>query len=229
VLDGTLSRSLAFADAHPEAAVVGCRTVFPDGRLQINCYQFPGLLNLWLSLTHLADVFPRSRFFGQRRLTWWNYDTQRQVDVVAGCFMLTRAEAIRQVGPLAEDYFMYSEDTDWCWRFARAGWKVLYTPAATLIHVRAASSSKRETQMRVQERRSLLMFLDKQSGRWVRRVANWMFLCSALAQVLVLAAYRLCGGLRSEEARRQWSLTTAGLRFHLLEGFRRDLREKETG
>ncbi len=229
VLEGTIVQSLAFAEGNPRAAVVGCRTVFPDGMLQVNCYQFPSLLNLLLSLSHLANVFPRSRVFGRRRLTWWDYDTPRSVDAVAGCFMLVRSQAIRQIGPLAEDYFMYSEDTDWCWRFARAGWDVLYTPKAQLIHVRAASSSKCEAAMRLQERRSLLLFLEKKSGRFVRRIANLMFLCSCLAQVPVLAVYRLCGRTRAATARKTWPLTTAALKFHLLEGMRGDLQDRRVG
>lgn len=225
VLEGTISKSLAFADAHPRAAVVGCRTVFGDGRLQTNCYQFPSLLNLLLSLSHLPELFPRSRFFGRRRLTWWDYDTPRAVEAVAGCFMLARMEAIREVGPLAEDYFMYSEDTDWCWRFGQAGWQVLYTPEPQLIHLRAASSSQCETNMRIQERRSLLLFLEKKSGRFVRRIANLLFLCSCLVQVPVLALCRLRGGACGEAARKAWPLTTAALKFHLFDGMGRHLQE----
>jgi hypothetical protein len=225
VLEGTIAGSLAFAEAHPRAAVVGCRTVFADGELQTNCYQLPSLLNLLLSLSHLPDAFPRNRFLGQRRLTWWNYDTPRAVDAVAGCFMLVRSEAIRQVGPLAEDYFMYSEDTDWCWRFGRAGWQILYTPEPQLIHLRAASSSKCETNMRLQERRSLLLFFEKKSGRFVRRIANLMFLSSCLLQVPVLALCRLWGGTGADAARKAWPLTTAALKFHLLDGMRSHLQE----
>jgi GT2 family glycosyltransferase len=229
VLEGTIARSLAFAEAHARAAVVGCRTVFPDGRLQVNCYQFPSLLNLLLSLSQLPGIFPRNRFLGRRRLTWWDYDTPRAVDAVAGCFMLVRSEAIRQVGPLAEDYFMYSEDTDWCWRFACAGWQVLYTPEPQLIHLNASSSSKCETDMRMQERRSLLLFLQKKSGRTVRRIANLMFLASCLLQLPVLILYRLCGGDRARASRKMWPLTTAALKFHFAEGFRASLRALPAG
>lgn len=225
VLEGTLAKSIAFADAHPKAAVVGCRTVFPDGRLQINCYLFPGLLNLGLSLTHLAFIFPRNRFLGRRRLTWWNYDTPRQVDGVAGCFMLTRAEAIRQVGPLAEDYFMYSEDTDWCWRFARAGWKVMYTPEPRLIHVRAASSDQCETEMLLLQRRALLMFLERKSGRATRRIANVMYSVCALARLLVLQVRWLRRGSRTKAALQDWALAKATAKFHLFGRLPDNLRQ----
>lgn len=214
VVDGTIARTVAFADAHPDAGLVGCRTTFPDGRLQVNCFQLPNLLNIWLSLTKLEDLFARNRFFGQRRLTWWNYDTVREVEGIAGCFMLARRDALWQVGPMAEDYFMYSEDTDWCWRFRRAGWKVLYTPEPLLIHIRAASSNQCATDMHLLQRRALLMFVHRRSGRLARELANAMFLAASLVRLPLLAVQRLRGGRRAEQARQQWPRTRAALGFH---------------
>ncbi|MBN1341545.1 MAG: glycosyltransferase family 2 protein [Phycisphaerae bacterium] len=213
VLDEAIARAVVFSDEHPDTAVVGCRTFLPSGQLQHNCFQFPSLLNLLLSMSRLARRFPRSRFFGRQRLTWWDYDTPREVDAVAGCFMLVRREAIEDVGPMSESYFMYSEDTDWCWRFRRSGWKVMYTPDATIVHVHRGSSSQSSTGMHVLERRSLLLFLEKRSGRMVRATANLMFLTGSLLRLPVLALRRILGG---QAARRQWELSAAALRFHLL-------------
>jgi GT2 family glycosyltransferase len=216
VLEDAISKAVAFAEGHPDAAVVGCRAVFPDGRLQQNCFLFPSLLNLALSLTHLALVFPRSRFFGRGRLTWWDYATPREVDVVAGCFMLVRRAAIDQVGPMADRFFMYSEDTEWCWRFRQAGWRVLYTPDAVIIHLMGASSAQCASDMRVLERRSLLMLLEQRSGNAVSVVANGMFLAAAFARLAVLGVRRLAGGSAvAGAARRQWPQAVAALRFHL--------------
>jgi GT2 family glycosyltransferase len=215
VLDGAVRKTVAFADAHPEAAVVGCRTLNLDGSVQWNCYMFPSLTNLALSLTRLSTLFTRNRFFGRSRMTWWNYDTPRVVDAVAGCFMLVRREAIDQVGPMAEDYFMYSEDTDWCWRFHRHGWKVMYTPTPVIVHARAASSSQSATEMHLLQRRSVLMFLEKKSGRLTRGIANLMFLLGSVIRLPLLAINQMRGGQKAEDARRQWQLSTASLRFHL--------------
>ncbi len=215
VLDRAISRSVEFADAHPEAGVVGCRTLLPDGTVQQNCYQFPSLLNLGLSLSRLPMLFPRNRFFGRARMTWWAYDTVMPVDVVAGCFMLVRREALDQVGPMAEEYFMYSEDTDWCWRFHRAGWKVLYTPEPTITHYWKGSSSQCAADMHILQRRSVLMFLEKKSGKLARALANLMFCVSSLLKLPVLMMCRIGAGPRAQAARRQWALTVTALRFHL--------------
>ncbi len=215
VLDRAVEKAVAFADAHPEAGVVGCRTLLADGSIQYNCYMFPSLLNLALSLSRLPGLFPKSRFFGRARMTWWDYESPKSVDVVAGCFMLVRREALEQVGSMAEDYFMYSEDTDWCWRFKQAGWQVLYTPEPAIVHYWKGSSSQCAGEMHVLQRRSVLMFLEKKSGKTVRRVANAMFCVSALARLAVLLLQRVWVGQRARPTREQLSLAACALRFHL--------------
>lgn len=215
VLDGAIAKSVEFADRHPEAAVVGCRTRLPDGRQQYNCYMFPSLLNLALSLSGLTVRWRRNRFFGRQRMTWWDYATPRVVDAVAGCFMLVRRQAIEEVGPMAECYFMYSEDTDWCWRFSRRGWKTMYTPDAEILHVGRGSSSQRGLDMRLLERRSLLMFMEKKSGRLARHAANVMFLVGSVARLFSLCLQRIGGGSGAQAAREKWPMTTAAFWFHV--------------
>lgn len=216
VLDGAIAAAVRFADAHPRAAIVGCHTRGPTGNLQYNCYLFPSLLNLALSLTRLQTLFWHHRFFGRSRFGWWDYESVREVDAVAGCFMLARKTAIDQVGPMCEDYFMYSEDTDWCWRFHRAGWKVMYAPDATIRHLGRCSSSQAAAEMHLLERRSLLMFLEKKSGKLARWVANLMFCVASMARLAVVGVQRLVGGRAAESARQQWALSLAALRFHFL-------------
>ena len=94
-------------------------------------------------------------------MTWWNRDDVREVDVVTGCFMLVRREAIEQVGLMDEQFFMYSEETDWCYRFKQAGWKTLFTPDAEVIHLGGASSRQIKPEMRLQLSGSILLFLKK--------------------------------------------------------------------
>lgn len=215
VLDGAISKAVAFADENPKAGMIGCQTRCPNGDLQYNCYLYPSLLNLALSLTKLQNVFWYKPFFGRYRLGWWDYQSVREVDGIAGCFMLARKAAIDQVGPMAEEYFMYSEDTDWCWRFHRAGWKVVYTPDPVIVHLGGCSSSQAATDMHLMERRSLLMFLEKKSGKLVRWVANMMFCTATLSRVLLLSVQRAAGGRVRESATQKWGMATAALRFHL--------------
>lgn len=215
VLDGAIAKSVMFADANPQAGLVGCRTLCSNGDLQYNCYLFPSLLNLALSLTKLQMLFWYKPFFGRYRLGWWDYNSVRQVDGIAGCFMLARREAITKVGPMSEEYFMYSEDIDWCWRFGKSGWKVLYTPDPVIIHLGGCSASQAATEMHLMERRSLLMFLEKKSGRHVRWIANAMYCAATLCRMGMLAAEKGLGGRQGDPGQEKWFKAIAALRFHL--------------
>src|SRR5207248_6544727 len=72
----------------------------------------------------LPISFPRHPFFGRKVYGGWDYNSEREVDVVVGCFSLVRMTAIRQVGVMDERYFVYGDDIDWCRRFVKAGWKI---------------------------------------------------------------------------------------------------------
>lgn len=171
VLDNAVAKTVVFADAHPRAAVVGCRVLNRDGSLQPTCCMFPSILNMLLSTSYLYKLFPKSKFFGRQHMTWWGRDDVRKVDVATGCFMLVRQEAIEQVGVMDEQFFMYGEDTDWCYRFKKAGWRILFTSSAEIIHIRGASSKQRKPEMKLQLRGSKLLFWKKHRSRFMYIIA----------------------------------------------------------
>jgi len=216
ILDGAIAKAVRFADMHPEAAVVGVRAFYGDGGLQENCFMFPSLLNLLLSLSQLSTLFAGNRLFGRARMTWWDYDAPRVVDVVAGFFMLVRRRAIEDVGLMDESYFMYSEETDWCWRFGCKGWKTMYTPEASIVHFRDGSTSQCVADMHVLHRKSWLLFLEKKSGKAARRTANAMFAIAAMMRLAVVALGWLRGGASRAAAVQRWRLCWAALRFHIV-------------
>jgi GT2 family glycosyltransferase len=171
VLDNAIEKTLSFADAHPESAVVSCRVLNPDRTLQPTCFMFPSILNMLLSSTYLYKLFPKSKFFGRERMTWWNRNDIREVDVVTGCFMLIRLKAIQQVGTMDEQFFMYAEETDWCYRFKKANWKVMFTPVGEIIHLGGQSSRQKKAQMILQLRSSILLFIKKHKSSLVYTIA----------------------------------------------------------
>ncbi len=183
LLDNALETVVEYADRQPDAAVVGCRVLNPDMTLQPTCFMFPSMINMLLSLSYLYKVFERSRLFGRERMTWWHRDDERPVDVVTGCFMLVRRLAIEQVGMLDDHFFMYAEETDWCYRFKQAGWKVLFTPSAEIIHYGGQSSRIVRPEMLIELRLSILKFIRKHRGRVHYAMASIL--------VLLFAAVRL--------------------------------------
>ena len=181
VLNKALDTVITFADAHPEAGVVGCYVMNPDKTLQRTGFMYPSVLNMFLSATYLYKLFPQNRFFGRERMTWWNRDDIRELDVVTGCFMLIRREMTEVVGMLDEDYFVYGEETDYCYRVKQAGWKILFPPDAQIIHFGGASSSQMKPQMALQIRASILLFFRKH-----RSILAYLSACFLTALFLIL-------------------------------------------
>lgn len=134
ILDNVIGNVVAFADKHPKAAVVGCRVLNPDRTLQRNCFRFYSTLNMLFDALFLRSLFPRHPLFGRKLYGDWKFDSVREVDVVVGCFSLVRMDAIKEVGVMDEIFFVYGDDIDWCYRFVKAGWKVMFAPVGEIVH-----------------------------------------------------------------------------------------------
>jgi GT2 family glycosyltransferase len=141
--EGALARLVAFADSRPEAAIVGPRLLNTDGTLQRSVRAFPTLWRLATEYLFLRKLAPGSRALNAFYAGGFAHDEVREADFVMGACMLVRREAVEQVGPLDESFFLFSEETDWAYRFRQAGWQVLFFPGAECIHVGGASHGGR--------------------------------------------------------------------------------------
>jgi GT2 family glycosyltransferase len=191
VLDRAIEKTVAYADKHRDTAVIGCRVLNPDGTLQNSCFMFPSILNWFLFSTYLYRLFPRSRFFGREQMTWWSRTDSRDVDVVTGCFMLVRKEAIDQVGPMDERFFMYAEETDWCYRFKASGWKNRFTPDAEIIHIGGASAAKLGAQRAQVTNRSLVRYMFKHWPKPRAVIGVYMLAFFYLSRLAILGLKQL--------------------------------------
>ena len=186
---GALERLCDFADTRPRGAVVGPRLVNPDGTLQPSVRGYPTPWRLATEYFFLRKLAPGSSALNSFYGRGFDHDEVRQVEVVMGACMLLRREAIAEVGECDEDYFLFSEETDWCYRFREAGWEVVFFPGAECVHVRGASHSGR---LYRENLRGHLLFL------WKHRGAKE----AERARRVLLAALRLRGLLfRGERGR----------------------------
>jgi GT2 family glycosyltransferase len=163
-LDGSVERLAEFADQHPEAAVVGPRVLNPDGSLQRSVRGFPTLWRLATEYFFLRKLAPRSQALNAFYAGGFDHDQVREAEFLLGAILLVRREAADTVGLFDEDFFMFSEETDWCYRFRQAGWKVLFTPDAEFVHVGGASTQKNWGPMFREQVRGHLRFLAKHRG-----------------------------------------------------------------
>ncbi len=137
---GALQELVEFMDSRPQAGVCGPKIISPQGFFRPECRRgFPTPLAAFSRLFGLASLFPRSRVFGKYHLTYLEPDYEAQVDALSGACMMVRRKVTEEVGYFDEDYFLYGEDIDWCWRMKKAGWEVWYIPRASIIHIKGAS------------------------------------------------------------------------------------------
>ncbi|HUG64960.1 MAG TPA: glycosyltransferase family 2 protein [Gaiellaceae bacterium] len=185
--DGALAHLLDFADTRSRAAVVGPRLLNPDGTLQRSVRGYPSLWRLATEYLFLRKLAPGTSALNAFYAGGFDHDEVRGVEVVMGACMLLRRVAVEQVGYCDEDYFLFSEETDWCYRFREAGWEVLFFPGAECIHVRGASHSGR---LYRENLRGHLLFLSKHRGPEVAERARRLLLASLRLRGLVFRGDR---------------------------------------
>ncbi len=163
---GALAATADFLAAHPGMAAASCRVVRPDGRLDPSCKRnFPGLWDAAVRFAGLSRLFPRSRLFARYDARFLPEDQAQEVPLIDGCYMMIRREALADVGPLDERFFMYAEEMDWCRRAHDAGWSIGYDPAGTTVHLKGASTRTRPLGMLFHFHRSMGLYYWKH-GTW---------------------------------------------------------------
>lgn len=181
VQPGAFEHLLAFMDQRVTVGAAGPRLLNGDGSLQPSAHPMmtPGR-EFW-RLLFLDTVWPRATYPKE----WWNSNTASPVEVLKGAAMMLRREALEKVGVLDEDYFMYSEEVDFCYRLKRAGWELWYVPAAVVTHFGEASTRQERDRMFLELYRSKVRFFRKSGGTGYARRFKLLALMAYLPRVLL--------------------------------------------
>lgn len=165
VQEDTLDRMVAFMRSHPDCGALGCQILNPDGSFAPESRRaFPTPEIAFWRMTGLGRLFPKSRRFGGYNMTYLPVDKANEVDALSGSCMLTRREALigpRGAGLFDEDFFMYGEDLDLCFRIQQAGWSIWYTPDTQIIHYKGESTKKGEIRYVRLFYGAMLLFIEK--------------------------------------------------------------------
>jgi len=214
VLGDALATMVAFADAHPDVGVLGPQLLDPDGSVQSSRRRFPTLLTAFFESTWLQPYAPRrllERYYALDR----SDDATQDVDWVKGAALMARREAIEQVGPMDEGFFMYSEELDWCRRFREAGWRVVYLPSARIIHHEGKSSEQVVAAKHIYFQSSKVRYFRQVHGRVIAEVLRLFLLGNYAWQLGLEGAKWLVGRKRSLRAQRiaaYWQVLRSKLR-----------------
>ena len=178
-----LDRLIAFADDHPNAAIVGPKLQNPDGSLQRSVRGEPTLWRLSTEYFFIRKLAPRTNLLNPLYVGRFAHDEAREADWLSGAALLVRRDAADAVGLFDEDFFMFGEEVDWQTRFRRAGWAVWFCPDAVVTHVGGASHGGR---LYVENLRGQLRFQAKHHGIRQAERARRLLLLALRLRALVL-------------------------------------------
>lgn len=143
VSEDTITKMIDFINQYPEVGLAGCKILNPDGSLQLACRRsFPGPWTSFCKVTGLSTLFPKSKLFAKYNLTYLDENSTYEVDAISGSFMMMKREAYEKVGGFDEQFFMYGEDLDLCYRIQKNGYKVFYYPGTQIIHYKGESTKR---------------------------------------------------------------------------------------
>ncbi|MEO6037989.1 MAG: glycosyltransferase [Saprospiraceae bacterium] len=143
VEEDTFSKCLDFMAAHPEAGALGVKLIDGSGKyLPESKRGFPTPWVAFCKTIGLSSIFSKSRLFNQYYLGHLSPNDTNPVDVLVGCFMFIRRQALDRAGLLDEAFFMYGEDIDLSYRIKQAGYENYYFPETQIIHYKGESTKK---------------------------------------------------------------------------------------
>ena len=159
---GALESSFNYIKEHQSIGALGCKVLLRDGSLDKACKRgFPTPWNSFCYALKLDRIFPRVKAFNGYHLNYLSNDETHEVECIMGAYMLLPRQVLNKVGGLDEDFFMYGEDVDWCYRIKEAGYSIVYYPQAVITHYKKASFAKRKEKTIIEFYRSMEIFYHK--------------------------------------------------------------------
>ncbi|HET9197309.1 MAG TPA: glycosyltransferase family 2 protein [Solirubrobacterales bacterium] len=160
---GSLQELVAALDDRPQLGLAGVRQVGSAEKLAPSIRRFPSTVNMLAEAFAIERLPLLRRFLGERVVVSYAYDRETACDWTSGSFMLARREALAEAGGFDERFFLFSEETDLCWRLRRAGWEIAHLPLVTIRHFESERSAT--PRMEAQSAYARLQFARKHFRR----------------------------------------------------------------
>jgi GT2 family glycosyltransferase len=210
---GVIDGMARFMQEYPDVGIATAKLVLRDGRLDWDAHR--GFPTPWAALTHftgLNRLFPRSKIFNQYFLGHKDLASPHEIDLCISHFMFVRKEIFTVIGSWDEDFFLYGEDVDLCYRVKAAGYKIMFLPQFEVLHYKGASVGIRQQTQDI----STASPETKARAAQLSTRAMELFYTKHLAQqyprfvsIAVLMAIRLLSAIRLQKA-----LRTSGITAH---------------
>jgi len=141
--ENTFDKLISFCKSDSKVGAVTSKLILSNGKLDSACRRsFPTFSVAFPRMLGLSKIFPKSKLFGKYNLTYLDENETYEIDSICGAFMFIPKNVIDAVGFFDEEYFMYGEDIDLCYRIKKSGYKIFYYPEVTTIHYKGSSTRK---------------------------------------------------------------------------------------
>jgi GT2 family glycosyltransferase len=162
VLQNAVEKMVDFMDANPTVGICGGKVLNEDRTLQLACRRsIPAPKVAFFRFIGLSKLFPKNRLFAKYNLTYIDSNEAHEVDAVSGSFLMIRRKVIEEIGLLDDQFFMYGEELDWCFRAKKAGLAVMYYPDAEIVHYKGECSKSNSRKATFEFYRSMYLFHKK--------------------------------------------------------------------
>ena len=154
---------------------IGPQLRYTDGALQSSRRRFPGPLTGFFESTWLEQAWSRNPWTNRYHLADWPPDSRQDVDWLTGAALIVRGQILAALGGFDPQFFMYSEETDLCRRIKGAGWRIVYDPAAIVVHAEGGSSSQISARRHILFNRSKVRYARKWHGPlWAKLLRHYL-------------------------------------------------------
>ncbi len=154
--EDAITTLMTFMNNSPGVGIAGVQLLNSDGSRQNSIDNFPSIETEIFNKSILRIFFP-DKYPSKNR----SYQNPIEVNSVIGACMMIRKEAIDEVGVFDENYFFFLEETDWCYRMHKKGWKVFHVPDARVFHLSGYSKKKEPWRPQIEYCRSLYKYFKK--------------------------------------------------------------------
>jgi len=162
--DGSLDRWIEFADRYPEAGAFGCKVLNLDGTYQESARPFPTLWREMIAAFYARPLALLGSTFVSDLYYRWKGNTEREIDWQSGCCILFRGGLLKQLNGFDERFFYHFEEVDLCHRVWDAGYRIRYTPNASITHLGGQSVGRFPIRFALETSRNRYRYYHKYYG-----------------------------------------------------------------
>ena len=190
VLNHAVEKSYNFLSNNNDVQILGVKLLNADGSIQPSCRFLPSIPNCLCEAFFLINLFPKSKIFGKYYMSYFDYKSTIKTEWIKGTYMMIKKSVFEKIGFFDDNYFLYTEETDFMFRANKANLKTIFFHEAEIYHLEGASSKKNPEKVYRMVYRTKLFYFRKNHKSPEKQL---LILIQYLAMINRIIAYFIVG------------------------------------